>query len=219
MEKEKELTPEQIREKQKEHARKTLESKVFQGVVGSNHVRSNPFLYGQLGVQGAESTYEGAMNSQEFNEIRTDLYKTKKAQEDKLGVYGEPSVNNYDVNMNIINQVEENKAVLSLGELEGIVKEIGKDMKYNFEMPKELANYVPRELDEKIQLKSIKEGRRVKPEEALNEQELEAMAVYQQILSPAYTRAVSLRTANYFADINQLGRQISEKYKPIEREE
>ena len=33
MAKEKELTPEQIREKQREHARKTLENKAFQGVV------------------------------------------------------------------------------------------------------------------------------------------------------------------------------------------
>ena len=219
MEKEKkELTPEQIREKQREHARLTLENKVFQNVLGSNNTRSNPFLYGQLGIQGAESSYLEAMNSKEANEVRTRLYSTKKEQGDRLGVYGEPSVNNYDVSMDIIQQIESNKHILSLGELEGIVKGIAGDLGYDFNVPNELKDYVPKNLIEKIQIASLKAGKVVDPKEVLSEQEFDALSVYQGILSQAYNRGVSLRTANYFGDLNGLGKQISEKYKPKENE-
>ncbi|MEK6818959.1 MAG: hypothetical protein AABY10_03415 [Nanoarchaeota archaeon] len=223
MAKEKELTAEQIREKQREHARKTLENKAFQGVVGSNNVRSNPLMYGELGIGSAQSTYEDVMNSSEANQVRTNLYKTKKAQGDNFGVYGEPSVNNYDVSMEIIQQIETNKSILSLRDLEEIVKNIGENMGYEFQVPDALKDYIPRELQEKIQMASIKlarEGKKIKAEDlidsVLDEKERDALAVYNGILSKAYDRGVSLKTANYFADINQLGKQISEKYRPKE---
>ncbi len=84
-----------------------------------------------------------------------------------------------------------------------------------------MKNYVPAELEEKIQYKAIVEGksiRDIKPQDALNEQELDALGVFQQILSPAYNRAMAFRAAkgSYFADVNGLGKQISEKYKPKE---
>ena len=56
-------TPEELRAEIVKNARKTLEHKVFRDVVGGNHMRNNPMLYGQLGSGGAETAYGNAMNS------------------------------------------------------------------------------------------------------------------------------------------------------------
>jgi len=214
----KELTQEEIEKKRREVARKTLENKVLQGVLGSNQIRKKPFLYGQLAVNGAEDTYNEVMNSEEVKEIRNDLYKKVKEKGDGLGVYGEPSISHYDVSVEILQQIEENKLRLPLKDLGEIVKSIAGNYNYDFEVPKELSDYVPSELDKKIQgaiIKSAQEGKKIKPEDVLNEKEKDALEVY-QFLSQAYNRGVSLRTCNYFADLNELGKKIMEKYKSKE---
>jgi len=196
-------------------ARKTLENKVLQGVLGSNQIRKNQFLYGQLAVDGAENTYNGLMNTEEVKEVKDNLYKEKKEKGDELGVCGEPSVTNYDASVEIIEQLEENKSRLPLKDLGEIVKNIAGNFDYDFEVPKELSDYVPLELQIKL-IKSKHENK--KPEDMLDEKEKDALKVY-QLLSQAYNLGVSLRTSNYFVDLNELGKKIMEKYKPKESKE
>ena len=214
----KQLTKKEIEEERKKVARKTLENKVLQGVLGGNQIMKKPFLYGKLASDGAENTYNETMNTEEMKKIKDDLYKEKKEKGDMLGVFGEPSITNYDVSAEIIQQLEENKLRLPLKDLEEIVKSIAGNYNYDFEVPKELSDYVPLELQEKIQkaaIESAQEGKKINPEDALNEKEKDALQVY-QLLSQAYNRAVSLSTCNYFADLNELGKSIMEKYKPKE---
>ena len=211
-------TKKEIEKERIKVARKTLENKVLQGVLGSNQIRKKPFLYGQLAVNGAENTYNETMNTEEVKKIRDDLYKKTKERGDMLGVYGEPSISNYDVSVEILQQLEENKSRLPLKDLGELVKSIAGNYNYDFEVPKELGDYVPLELQEKMQkaaIKSLEEGKKIKPEDALNEKEKDAFKVY-ELLSQAYNRGVSLRTCNYFADLNELGKKITEKYKPKE---
>ena len=205
----------------REIARKTLENKVLQGVLGSNQIKTNPFLYGQLAVDGAENTYNEIMNSEKVKEIKDGLYKQNKKRGDMLGVYGEPSISNYDVSVEILQQLEENKSRLPLKDLGELVKSIAGNYNYDFEVPKELGDYVPLELQEKMQIAAIKsaqEGKKIKPEGVLNEKEKDALKVY-ELLSQAYNRGVSFGTCNYFADVNELGKKIMEKYKPKESKE
>jgi len=214
-EKNKQPTPRDI-------ARKTLENKVLQGVLSGNQILENQSLYGQLAVNGAKNTYNETMNSREVKEIKDDLYKKAKERGDGLGVYGEPSIGNYEVSSEIIEQLEENKSRLPLKDLGEIVKSIAGNYNYDFEVPKELGDYVPLELQIKMQrarilVESAQKGKKIKPEDALDEKEKDALQVY-ELLSQAYNRGVSLSTCNYFADVNGLGKKIMEKYKPKESE-
>ena len=204
------LTPREV-------ARKTLESKLFQNIVGSNKVRTNPFLYGQLGVNGAEPTYDDSMSSDEVTKIRKEIYQERKKEGEGLDVYGEPSYpNNYDVSVKISREVENSKRLLSLKELEGIVKSVASGL--DFSVPDEFKAYVPQELYEKHAMAEIakKTGKEAKP---LSEKEKDALIIYQEILSKAYDRGIALNAAQsgYFADINALGKQFSEKYKKPEK--
>lgn len=215
-------TKESIEEKRIKIARKTLESKVLQGILGSNQIKTNQSLYGQLAVDGAENTYNETMNSEEVKKVRDDLYNKNKERGDELSVYGEPSMpNNYDVSVEILQQLEENKLRLPLKDLGELVKSLAGNYNYDFEVPKELGDYVPLELQKKMQIaaiESVQKGKKIKPEDALDEKEKDALQVY-ELLSQAYNRGVSLGTCDYFVDVNELGKKIMEKYKPKESKE
>ena len=213
----KEMTPEEIRAQQRNFARKTLENKVFQGVLGGNQVRSNPFLYGQFGVTGAEGTYEESMGSDDAKKARDAAYKRAKARGDSLGVYGEPAITNYEVSADIIQQIEENKQRLPLGDLVEIVKGVAPGFK--FDLPEALKDYVIDDIQTKINIaKATSRREDLKVEDILTETEYDALMVYQGILSQAYNRGFALRTAQpgYFADLNSAAEKVSEKYKPKE---
>jgi len=208
----KQPTPREIEKKRREFAISTLENKVLQGVLSGNQILENQSLYGQLAVNGAENTYDKAMNSEEAREVRDNLREKAQEKGDQLNVYGRPSIGDYEVSTEILQQLEENKLRLPLKDLGEIVKSIAGDYKYDFEVPKELSAYVPLELEMKRQMAEIN------PENALTEKEKDALKVY-QFLSEAYNRGVSLRTSNYFADLNELGKKIMEKYKPKDKKE
>jgi hypothetical protein len=208
---------------QREIAISTLENKALQGVLSGNQILENQSLYGQLAVNAAKNAYSEAMNSREVKEIKDDLYKKAKERGDGLGVYGEPSIGNYEVSSEIIEQLEENKSRLPLKDLGEIVKSIAGNYNYDFEVPKELGDYVPLELQIKMQrarilVESAQKGKKIKPKDALDEKEKDALHVY-ELLSQAYNRGVSLRNCNYFSDVNELGKKIMEKYQPKESKE
>jgi hypothetical protein len=198
------LTPVEI-------ARKNLESKLHQVIVGGNLVRSNPLDYGKFGVRGGEAAYDGAMNSEEVRKMREAEFQKEKKEGQSLGVYGEPSQpTNYDISKKVMAQIEDYKMVVPLKDFGEIVKGIAPG--FNFTVPTELENYVPAELFQKAQA-AEQAGKKVE----LTEIEQNAFNVY-QLLSQAYNMGLGLRAAQagYFADLNQAAEQISEKYKPKE---
>ncbi len=190
---------------------KTLEDIALQGVLGVNEILENQSEYGTSAVNGAKNTYNEAMNSKEAREVKDILYKEKLEKGKEKGVYGVPSINDYDVSMFIREQIDENKFKLSLGDLEAIVKKLGEDFGYNFKLPTELRNYIPKKLHEKIQIAAIKAGKKeINPGDVLNEKEMKALGFY-DFLSKAYNHGVALKTCNYFGDLNALGEKMMEK--------
>lgn len=206
---------------QREIAISTLENKALQGVLSNNQILENQSKYGDLAVNAAKNAYSEAMNSKEAREFKDALYKQKLEKGRKNGVYGMPSIDDYDVSTAIIDQLNENKRVLSLGDLEGIVKNLGKDSGYDFEVSKKIKKYVPAKLQEKMEIAAIKakyKKKEIDPRDVLNEEEKYALDVY-EFLSESYNRGVALKTCNYFADLNKLGEMIKKKYEPKESKE
>ena len=198
---------------------KTLEDIALQGVLGVNEILENQSEYGTSAVNGAKNTYNENMNSEGVRKVRDALHKEKLEKGKEKGVYGVPSINDYDVSMFIREQIDENKFKLSLGDLEAIVKKLGKDFGYNFKLPTELRNYIPKKLHEKIQIAAIKAGKKeINPGDVLNEKEMKALGFY-DFLSKAYNHGVALKTCNYFDDLNKLGEMIKNKYEPKESKE
>ncbi len=212
-EKEKTLTPEEAMKKRKEHARKTLENKVFQEIVGSSEVMSNQSFYGHNMVQGAKPAYDDAINSEEILKIRKKLYseKVKEAEEKGIHTYARPSINDYDVEIDVRTQIEENKPVLSIGELEDIVKNIAGD--FGVKVPDVLRDYVP------LDILITKDGKK-RDEKELSETEKEARVFYSQ-LSQIYNRANAYKASekSRYADLVEPLVQIAEKYKKPEGKE
>jgi hypothetical protein len=202
---------EPTREEQiKTNLKDTLESKFIQDIIGSNNVKTNPFLYGQLGVSGADITYEKIMSGEEATKARKEIYDAKKQKGSQLGVYGEPTyTSNYDLSMQYAQQVQEMMALGKIGDLESIVNPLAKEFGFDFKAPDKLKNYSVDELMTKVQ-----KG------EKLNEDEKMALAS-QNLLNQAYIRAVALNASqsNYFADLNAQGKQITDAYKPKEAKE
>jgi len=229
MEKDQEMTPEEIRENARTVARKTLENIDFQNIVSGGEIMNNQTLYGELAATGGQEAYDKGMTSESVRDIRKILQKEKKEEAERLGTYARPSISDYDVEANVIGQVNENKLLLPLGDLEEIVKGISEGFGYEFEVPADLRDYNPQELQRKVQKvirEKVKKGEtNVDPQkvakEILDEKEIDAMAIYEGILSPAYTRGVALRAASrhYFTDFNTFGKRFIEKYKPKPAEE
>lgn len=204
-EKPKELS---IEEQIKLNVKKTLEDKFIQNVVGSNNAKNNPFLYGQLGVNGANSTYENSMFSENATKIRKEMYDKKKNEGEQLGVYGDPSFpSNYDVSLKIAQQVHEVMALGKIGDLEDHVKSIAKG--FDFTVPDKLKNFSVNELIMKLQ----------KGENLSNDEKMALQT--QKLLSEAYTRAAALNSiqSNYYSDLNSIGKEITDAYKPKEKKE
>ncbi len=192
-----------------DNVKKTLEDKFIQNIVGSNAVKTNPFMYGQLGVAGGEQTYNEVMFSEKANKIKQETYNQKKKEGEQLGVVGEPTYEtNYDISLKIAKQVNEVMAMAKLKDLEKIVKTVAKG--FEFEIPENLKNYSMQE----VLVKAVN-GKGELDESKLNEDEQKVLAT-QQLLSQAYTRGVSLiaSQSNYFADLNFKAKQIMDSYKP-----
>jgi hypothetical protein len=187
------------------NVKKTLEDKFIQSVVGSNTIKSNPLMYGQLGLQGGDITYDKAMFSEDANKLRQTIYSAKKAQGRGLGVFGDPSYpSNYDVSMQLAQQVNEVMQLGKLADLETQVKAVAKG--FEFSVPAELKNYSVNDLMAKVQSGGT-----------LDDNEKNALGA-QGLLQEAYTRALALSAmqSNYFADLNADAKKIADVYKPKE---
>jgi hypothetical protein len=192
---------------------KTLESKLIQNAVGSNLVKTNPYLYaGQLGFQSAESVYAGILSGDEAKKEKDALYKERQGEGAQLGVFGEPAYpSDYDLSVKLARQLDEVLQLAKLSELEKAAKAVG--AKLSFEVPKELQDYISVELMQKaIDKKTGKVDIK-----SLSEKEQHAFMLY-QTLSESYKRACALKTTqtNYFSDLDEQGKKIADFYKPKE---
>lgn len=200
-------------------ARKTLENKVFQDIVGSGKIMANQAEYGSRAVATAKPAYDGAILSDEAREIRDRLYKEKREEGERRGIYARPTIDDYAVEKDIRDQVDENKLLLPLKDLAEIVRGIDSRLKA---IPRELEAYVPAELARKIAIAQAKNPE-AKQEEifrvALNEEEQYAFGLYQR-LSSAYDTINAYRISGQgaLAEVNGFIDQVSEKYKKPEKE-
>lgn len=189
-----------------EIATRDLKDEFYQTVVGSNRGQ-DVSLYGALGKQGAEAAYEVLMNGDRVRKMIDGDYQTRLQIGKNRGLVGQPNrLTPYDVSFKIAEQIEQDKAILTLGELEGIVK--GIDDGFEFVVPKKLRGMKFYKLREKL---AEKKSKGMDP----SEQEVDAINSY-QILTKAYDRAVTFKAikAGDFADLNEAGREISERYEP-----
>ena len=187
-----------------ETLRQILEEDFTLSVIGSNHARKNPFLYGELGVAGADAAYTKAMNSERAQKSREDIYKRKKIQGERLGVYGEPThPTNYDLALNVASAVHESMAMLPLGLLEEIVSGVADGLEVK--VPDKLKMVTYDNLMEKVG----KDGDLT----ALDDHEKKAIRLF-DLFKQAYERGAALRAteSNYFADINEEAKGIAESY-------
>ncbi len=197
---------EKMREEHISNAKKSLEDRVYQTVAGANHLKSQPFLYGQLGLSAGENAYNGFYGAEKLKKMRDEMFSQELEQGKRLGVYGEPIYpTNYEISKRIMSQIEEHKTVIPLKDLADIVKKTGQG--FEFSVPDQFKGAIPFEI-----LSRASQGAK------LNEIEQDALGIY-QLLSQAYDRSVSLKTGKdgYFSDLNEIGRQISEKYKKPEK--
>ena len=201
MTKEKELTPEEQRAL---NVKNTLESKLMQEIVGGNQVKKNPFVYGQLGLQGGEQTYRDVKSSEDFNKQRQEGYNQSLKQKEQLGIAEEPSYpSDYQVVAQMMTGLKEVQARAKLSELEKYAKVVGADL--DFEVPEELKEYSYLDIVQNIEKEKRKEP---------TEKENHVLGMY-QLLTQSYERACALNAgqSNYFADLNQMGKQIVDEYK------
>ncbi len=199
-----------IRKDMIENSRTSLENVVYQDVMGANQLRTNPFKYGEYGLGAGERKYESFSQDEKIRKMKDDIFAQRQNRGKALGVYGEPVYpTNYDISLNIAEQVEQHKQIVPLKVLEEIVTGLAGDMGFSFTVPEHLKSISMAEISMKQQ-----------PGAKLTEKENEAIAVYQR-LSDAYNRAVALRIAQpgYFSDINEFGRKLTEKYAPKKRQE
>lgn len=209
MAKEKEMTPEEKERKERiSNAKTSLENIVYQTVMGANHLKSNPFLYGQLGMGAGENAYNSFYENDKIKEMKDAEFNQKLAEGKALGIAGEPMYpTNYDISIRIAKQVEEHKMTIPLRDLGDVIKKISPELK--FSVPEQLAGITPLNLMTKLSQKK-----------QLNDAEKDAFAVYKG-LSEAYNRGVALKVGRegYYADLNEQLNEISEKYAPKKTEE
>jgi len=215
-EKEKPMTEEEVAKKAEEaratNVKKTLESKLIQGSVGSNLVLSNQSLYGSLGVESARYTYDNLMSSPEVQKMRDETHKEKTEEYRRNGVFESPAYpSNGDISNKLMTQANEVMSIAKLSELEKALEDVG--IKLDNKVPEKLKNYSKLELIKKAY---EPESERVNLNK-LNDEEKQAFELY-QVLSESYQRACALKAsqANYFADLNARFKKVSDLYKPKE---
>lgn len=206
-------TPEEKEKARTEIVESTLVNKLFQNVMGSNSVKSQPFVYGELSQQGGEENYNNVISHEEFTKKRQELYAQKKAEMQQANIAGEPTIVDPEVSLAIVKQLKESMGIAKIGELETYVNNLGAGL--DFKVPEEL-----KELSYANVLEAAMKSNAISPEGALDTSKLsdtqkDAIAMY-QLFSQAYERAcaLSVSKSGSFADINAQGSAIADKYKP-----
>ena len=214
---EKELTE---RESRRNLTLSTLERTLIQDTLGTNIIKTDPYKYGQVGLESAESSYDSLMSSEEVQKMKEGEYQSKKREYKELGVAGEPAYPvNSEISYKIIQGLEQTMQISHLEDLAEGVKKVTTELKsklpeklkeliYNF--PEKLKSYKYSEL---IQKSANEKG---EPDiKKLSEDEQAAIGSY-EILREAYRRSVAMNivNSNYLGDLNAQAKQIMDAYNP-----
>jgi len=192
-------------------AKMTLDAPSIQKVAGAN------FAHNNFGEEG-KSVYEMYMASKEVKDIREKDYQERKEEYKSRKVVGDPSyLSDGDVTNKILEQIEENRPFVYLGDLEEIVKSIAPN--FEFELPEELKKYNYSTLTKIAMEKgAIDEKNGTVDIKRLSKEEQEAFEKY-NILVKAYDKACSLNMLNLysFTELNAIDKAVTEKYHPKEK--
>jgi len=146
---EQELTSEQRREKLEESLIYDITNPFYLGVFGTNELRANPSYFGELGHKIGEFQHIDLMNGDEADKTRKGLYDQALSEREQLGIVDMPSrPGDYEVSRYASTIIHNAISGLSLGGLEGVLKNISPGVK--LEVPNELKDLSgnERELDE-----------------------------------------------------------------------
>lgn len=208
--------PKVEREERLKFHKKTLESALVQTVIGASDIKQRPNFYGELDFQTANGEYDNTKSSEEFNTQRGKLYqeRLKDGKKDPRNPESVPMVTDYEVIQSYLAQVDEAFTLLSLGDLEAKLKEIGGNKAVEgAELPDELKKYsmvdlMSKGINEKGQFSEKKMV------ESLDEKEKQAYIIHQE-LKESYTRACALNVKNRgdpYADLKQKRSMLKEAY-------
>lgn len=206
MTKEKEVTP---RESMKNLTLSTLERTLIQETLGSNLIKNDPFKYGQIGLESANSAYNALMFGEEVQKMKQEKYQEKQKKYNEMGVADEPSYpSNGDISYELIRGLESVMQVSFLEDLEEGVKKVAPGLKYD--LPEELKGL---SYEKVMKNATIDEEGKLNLE-SLSDNEQKALVSY-QIYREAYRRGVAMNivNSNYFADLNEQAKQIMNSYK------
>ncbi|MFH1608300.1 MAG: hypothetical protein ABIA78_04170 [archaeon] len=198
------ISLEQRLKEQDKLAENILKSAFTQGVVGVNELKGNQAFYGTV---GADNYYGSIMDSGEVSKVRESIQKEKNQEAKRLGINESPVVSNYDIIFKGVKQAREFSALLPLGKLEELTKEVAKNFKFN--VPEKF-----KEVRIDIMAQKMAEGGEI------SEEEKDVYRCY-EILNLAYTRGVAekVRVSAIYSDLNSEGGKIEFKYKPKEEQE
>jgi hypothetical protein len=197
--------------------RSNLESKVYQAFIGANEIKNNPTRYGTIATESADRGYSEFLRSGEANEIRGELYDAKKKEQRELGIAQEPEITDYEIAKAVKGIIEQSMAVIPLGMLEESVKNVAKDLK--IKIPKKFRDMTYEEFTKRaIESGAVDKERGLDPDK-LSESDRDYLVMYNTLRS-AYDKgaAMEIMRKGYLAKENAIGRQISEKYEPQEKD-
>ena len=203
---EKELTE---RESRRNLTLSTLERTLIQDTLGTNIIKTDPYKYGQVGLESAESSYDSLMSSEEVQKMKEGEYQSKKREYKELGVAGEPAYPvNSEISYKIIQGLEQTMQISHLEDLAEGVKKVAPALKYD--LPDKLKGFIYGELIQK----AVDEKGNVDIKK-LNQDEQAAIGSY-EILREAYRRSVAMNivNSNYLGDLNAQAKQIMDAYNP-----
>jgi hypothetical protein len=213
-EKEQKLTPEQAREALRVGAGKTLDSKFYQGVLGTNLGQSKAYSLGELGTPGIEASYDGVVSSKEFLDARTRGERERRAAYKEAGVEESPSaLSNGDVSMGIIHQMNEAYKNATLGDLERYALNAG--AKLEDKVPKEMANLTRASIIRKAIDSGLVDEQGGIDASKLSELEKHALFMYNQ-LTEAYKIASVVSATDFYHNVNRGISEIAKIYAPKE---
>jgi hypothetical protein len=221
-EKKKQPTKEEIEENEQNIIKSledNLKNSFYLNILGSNTLRNEHSLYGELAENIGQNEYLKAMNSKEGNGVRQNIHskliENEEKERNELGIADMPEVpypTNYQLTKYVLGILKESTGNLPIGDLEKIVGETAKGAK--FQVPEELKQY--EEKRKKIIQNGQIEGK--KYEEIVKMLDRDSEVVLQQYRNVAYETlkrgtAYKLLESHKYDDINSAIEKISQSYK------
>ncbi len=191
----------QISKEQRENAKKTLSHKLYHEVLGNARVKQSSEKFSQLVNPGvADYQYESLNGNEEIQKDIEGRYNQEKEDIERYGLPGEARREDLnDYSLRIARSIGSNMQILTLNDLEKIVKDVSG---VKVEVPDAMKDHG---------IYSIAG----KSEKDLNNFE-KGVAQYYGLLNETFWKAVTLNSVNKqaYADVNAMAQDLGKKYNP-----